>query len=104
MIEQILSEIPKQKTFTDKDKPLLETTMIFAHNAYNSNAYGAYFLNQGMSITEVLDLGISGVELDVYFDNGELRLCHLLCADYGIGTSLKMSDALNEIAQWIAKH
>lgn len=51
---------------TDPDKPLGETTMVFAHNAYNSVAYGANWPNQSLSISEALDLGASGVELDVY--------------------------------------
>ena len=95
------SPIPSMNPITDPDKPLAETTMVFAHNAYNSVAYGANWPNQNLSISEVLDMGINGVELDVYYDKGELRLCHLLCADYGLGSSLKMQDALTEVATWM---
>ncbi len=90
--------------FTDPTKPLAETTMVFAHNAYNSAAYGSMWPNQNLSLTELLNLGVNGLELDVYFHKGELRLCHLVCADYGLGSSLKMEDALKEISAWMANN
>jgi len=88
-------------SFADPTKPLGETTMVFAHNAYNSAAYGAMWPNQKLSITELLNIGVRGLELDVYFDKGELRLCHMVCADYGLGLSLKMEDALKEVSAWM---
>jgi hypothetical protein len=91
-------------SFADPTKPLAETTMVFAHNAYNSAAYGAMWPNQTLSITELLDMGVRGLELDVYFDKGELRLCHMVCADYGLGLSLKMEDALKEVSAWMNKN
>jgi hypothetical protein len=86
------------------DVPLAQTTMFFAHNAYNSAAYGAMFPNQSLSITELLDMGVKGLELDLYYNQGEIRLCHLLCADYGLGLSMKLTDALKEVSEWMQKH
>jgi hypothetical protein len=91
----------------DRAASLSSTTTIFAHNAYHGPTTGAYIPNQTLSLTELLDLGVRGIELDVYNQQGELRLCHAICTPNGLGFlgyNRKLSDALQEIQAWITKN
>lgn len=75
-----LSKAAPINILPDRTVPLIDTSIVMAHNAYNSLSSGAMWPNQQLSLTELLDLGVRGLELDVHWDKGEVRLCHELCA------------------------
>ena len=81
--------------------PLNETSLVLAHNAYNSVRTGSIMPNQGLSLTELLDVGVRAVELDVYWDHGEARLCHEICNQIPLAYNRLLSDALTEVNTWL---
>lgn len=104
------------------DEPFYHVSILDAHNAYNNRAdgYGKNdtcawpppynelclgVANQEFSITDMLNMGIRGVELDNWFCKEEMRLAHL-------GTDLRLacqeddklfSEGIKEIADWLNK-
>ena len=92
----------------DRTVPLINTSIVMAHNAYNSISSGSMWPNQQLSLTELLDIGVRGLELDVHWDKGEARLCHELCtpkyADIVLGYNRPLADALKEVQTWLDKH
>ncbi len=107
------------KIAPDRTLPLTRTSMIFAHNAFNSEPEGAVFPNNYLSITEALDVGARGIELDLYWDNDDVRLCHVLCGSHvpeltlgglkrlpglGLGLNRPLSSALVEIRHWLDRN
>ena len=89
--------------YPDRTTSLTDNTVIFAHNSYNGPSTGAYMPNQGLSITDLLNIGVRGIELDVHNTQGEVRLCHEFCTPDSmsfLGYNRKFSDALEEIQKW----
>jgi hypothetical protein len=88
----------------NKDVPIDKTTFIFAHNAFNSAAYGNILPNQQLSLTELADLGSRGFEWDLHWSQDAIRTCHMVCANWGLGTNNPFSSALVELATWLQQH
>lgn len=92
----------------DRTVPLIDTSIVMAHNAYNSLSSGAIWPNQQLSLTELLDIGVRGLELDVHWDKGTIRLCHELCLPefpgVSIGYNRPLSEALTEVQKWLTNH
>jgi hypothetical protein len=99
-----LSQAAPISILPNRTLPLNETSIVLAHNAYNSLAEGALWPNQQPSITELLDIGIRGLEFDVHWNNGAIRLCHELCAPICLGYNRRLEDALVEVNSWLQLH
>ena len=84
--------------------PFKKVPIFLAHNSYN-NKMDRYFLpNQFYSITDLLEIGVRGLEWDVHYVNKALRLCH--GTDKHVGCSIKDRPFFNiveELSQWIRK-
>lgn len=97
--------IPKLDILPDKSVPLDQTSLILAHNAYNSRISGAIMPNQELSLTRLLNAGARGIELDVHWDHDAARLCHEICNYLPIASyNQKLQDALGEIKTWLNKN
>jgi hypothetical protein len=103
-----LSEAAPINILPDRTVPLTDTSIVMAHNAYNSLSEGALWPNQQLSITELLDIGVRGLELDVHWNNGDVRMCHELCTprytDIVLGLNRPLADALQEVQAWLNNH
>lgn len=95
------------------DVPMKDTVIFMAHNAYNIAGTGitSVMPNQQKSLTELLEMGVRGVELDVYSKGKDFLLCHALCnqdvqnyvgfnVDWLFGQNRSFVDALKEIVSF----
>ncbi|MCG8461702.1 MAG: hypothetical protein MI919_35925, partial [Holophagales bacterium] len=86
----------------DKHAFLTEAIFPWAHNAYNSSAYGyTVKVNQDITITAQLNAGQRLIDLDLQYCHGyddPLRLSHNIC---GSGDA-PFWHRLDEIAAWFA--
>ena len=96
-----LSQSAPINILPDRTLPLDKTSIVLAHNAFNSLSEGALWPNQQLGITELLDIGVRGLELDVHWDNGAIRLCRELCAPTFLGYNRQLEDALLEVDNWL---
>jgi len=79
------------------DRRFDQVSFPMTHNAM-SNAEGGWSLpNQNFGITRQLNDGIRGMMLDTYDENGEILLCHALCA---LGNQ-PLVDGLQEITTFL---
>jgi len=107
-----LSQAAPISILPDRTVPLIDTSIVMAHNAYNSFASGGLGPNQQLSLTELLDIGVRGLELDVYWVNDEARLCHLLdpthtnntLVNLAISYNRPLAGALSEVQTWLTSH
>ncbi|CAL7959969.1 hypothetical protein MIDIC_170022 [Alphaproteobacteria bacterium] len=104
-LNHFISSTPPIDILPSRTVPLTDTSLILAHNAYNSLSSGSIMPNQALNLTELLDIGVRGIELDVHWDNGDARLCHEICNKIPIlSYNRLLSDALNEINNWLMKN
>jgi hypothetical protein len=103
------------KTFTtqaemgvDANRPFNKNCFVMAHNAQASKAYGFVYFQQELSVTELLDRGVRGFNLDVRLENNQVFLVHgsfnETKAQMAGGTPPLAKDAFTQIAQWLAAH
>jgi hypothetical protein len=86
------------------DLPLNQVLNIKAHNTFNNKADGYLFENQKYSITDLLELGVRNIELDLHFFNKQLRLCHgnakdLVCSPF----DRLFFNGIEELNIWLRK-
>lgn len=84
----------------DKHAVLTEAFFPWAHNAYNSSAYGyTVQVNQDITITAQLDAGQRLIDLDPQYCHGyddPIRLSHNICGE----DDSPLRDRLSEIRTW----
>lgn len=98
----------------DYTVPVNQSLIVMAHNAYNIVGTGvtSAMPNQQASLSELLDMGVRGFELDVYTRGKDFLLCHGLCnhdlgehvgagLDWLFGQNRRLVDALQEVAKFI---
>lgn len=93
-IEAMKNVIAPIEVVDHKNQKLANREMVFA-NAHVTNGY---------SITEMLDMGVRGIELNVYKENGEFKVCNKVNDVCSIASDVKAKDALREINEWMKKH
>lgn len=95
------------------DLPLSQRQLMGTHNSAVSKHYiqngidDWVALNQSLTLSEQLNLGVRSLELDVVYSNKALRICHfhtdknpdLLCFN-----NKPVQNALSEIKQWMLDH
>jgi hypothetical protein len=62
------------------DRTFDEVAYPMTHNAMSNAEAGWLSPNQNFGITRQLNDGVRGMMLDTYLDDGELWLCHVICA------------------------
>ncbi len=91
------------------NEPLNWVMSINSHNSYNNRADGYFAANQQYSITDQLRGGARIVDLDLVWQNNEVRLCHGgppgsgeegICSDF----DRYYSSAMKEIGAWLDAH
>lgn len=85
------------------DAPFNHTTQIVTNNSYNSHADGYLVPNQHYSLSDQLDGGVRGLNLDVVYAHGRLMLCDptgeiAVCTPSERG----LTRALEEVRAWLA--
>lgn len=93
-IEAMKNIIAPIEVVDHKNQKLANREMVFA------NAH----VNNGYSITEMLNMGVRGIELNVYKENGEFKVCNKVNDVCSIASDVKAKDALREINTWMKKH
>ncbi|MGB8330316.1 MAG: PI-PLC domain-containing protein [Polyangiales bacterium] len=79
------------------DRRFDEVSFPMTHNAMSNAEAEWVFPNQDFGITRQLNDGIRGMMLDTYEEDGELLLCHVLCA---LGKQ-PLTDGLAEITAFL---
>lgn len=92
----------------DIGTPLVDATILFTHNSFNSNHYAnaASYLdpNHIHSITEQLDLGVRMLELDSHWFSGAIRACHGQSKHEGCSASDGLlEDRIAEVNSWMRR-
>lgn len=82
------------------DRALTEITVLMAHNAMANTEDDFKPPNHHIGLTAQLDLGVRGMMLDVYEEDGVVLLCHGYCS---LG-SRTLEDGLNELLAWLDAH
>lgn len=93
------------------DQPWGQAQLIGAHNAYNNQGDPAW-QNQFWSLTELLDHGVSVLELDLHWQprpdgSWRVRVCHGLGAQdclLNAAGSRDYSELLEEVRIWLGRH
>lgn len=80
------------------DRPLDEITLLMSHNAMSTAADAWIAPNQNLSLPDQLELGVRGLMLDTYDEDGQVKLCHGSC---GFGER-PLEDALVELQTFLA--
>ena len=95
------------------NRPFNQYTWLVAHNAFMSPHYGWFFyIRQQYKITKLLELGIRGINLDIFFckDTNKICLCHTNCEKDGINGpfitkgELFLESVFNEIGNFLIKN
>ncbi|HRE89677.1 MAG TPA: hypothetical protein PK095_11130, partial [Myxococcota bacterium] len=81
------------------DEPWNWTMQLHAHNGYNNFADGYIAPNQHLSLTDQLEGGVRGINLDVVYAHGRLQLCH--GGPPCIPTDRGFTRALLELRDWL---
>ncbi|XP_071487391.1 uncharacterized protein [Diadema antillarum] len=109
-VDPWLQETLKTQMDVQLDTPFHLVQLLDAHNAYNTRVYGVLYgandtcqwpppygtapcvtiANQEFSLTDLLNMGIRGIELDNWFCEGEMRIAHL-------GTNIAMMCNANHV-------
>lgn len=76
-------------TPTDMSRTFDQYSWVTTHNAFTSNGV---IPNQNQTIDQQLANGVRGLMLDLYSDDGRVRLCHRTCT----GTPRPFADLLND--------
>jgi chitinase len=73
----------------DMGRPFDRYSWVTSHNAFTSNGT---IPNQSQTIDRQLTEGVRGLMLDLYYDQGRVRLCHRTC----LGDSQTFADLVNK--------
>lgn len=104
----------QKQDLLDNATPIAQGYNSGSHNAFNSSAYGAVYIdpNHSLSITEQLDIGVRTLELDVHWTHqmkdiphgDALLLCHFGGQRGCSALERYFSDAVAEINDWVRKN
>lgn len=84
----------------ERERPLDEIALLFAHNAMSSVESGFIGPNQNLGYEAQLELGVRGFMLDVHDDGGVASLCHSNCT-FG---SEPLVEGFARFADWLEAH
>ncbi|MFD8013766.1 phosphatidylinositol-specific phospholipase C domain-containing protein [Streptomyces sp. NPDC058955] len=93
-----LNELKLEPYEPPADPRLDQATFLTTHNAFNSSEYGYPGPNQSRTLRAQLNEGVRGLMLDVYNDNGQLRMCHSSCFWLG---GITLERGLKEIREYM---
>lgn len=92
----------------DASRSFAKNCFLMAHNAAASKANGFVYFQQELSITELLNMGVRGLNLDVRLDNGTVFLVHGSMnetrAQMAGASPPPALSAFSEVAAWLAAH
>lgn len=104
----------QKQDLLDNATPIAQSYNSSSHNAFNSSAYGAVYIdpNHSLSITEQLDIGVRTLELDVHWTHqmkdiphgDALLLCHFGGQRGCSALEHYFSDAVAEVNDWLRKN
>ncbi len=104
----------QKQDLLDNATPIAQGYNSSSHNAFNSSAYGAVYIdpNHTLSITEQLDIGVRALELDVHWTHqskdipvgDDLLLCHFGGQRGCSSLERYFSDAVDEVNDWLRKN
>jgi hypothetical protein len=104
----------QKQDLLDNAAPIAQGYNSSSHNAFNSSAYGAIYIdpNHSLSIVEQLDIGVRALELDVHWTHqmkdiphgDALLLCHFGGQRGCSALERYFSDAVAEVNDWLHKN
>ncbi len=89
----------------DRNTPLTTACFVTAHNPFSSE-YSAVCdtMSKNITISDVLDVGVRGIELDLYLDRDQVKLSHVLSPEYCVQFNRTIDNVCVEMREWCKKN